>query len=380
MCQRSMSSIFLVLTLFIISSAKSQEYDCRTPTGELGVCLNIRQCQPLITLLRIHGTAVGDFLRSSVCGFEGLDPKVCCRMSNDDRTPLSTTTPAPTPPPKDISPNSKFGPLFAPDCGIVDNGTYTRVVGGNPASLGNWPWMAALGYLNQKTNRVGWLCGGSLVSSRHVVTAAHCIYERNDLYIVRLGDLDLNDSVNDGASPIDIPIDRSIIHPEYSPKHYTNDIGILRLEQDVQFSYLIKPICIPYPDEIANKDLLWHTPFIAGWGSVYFRGPSATHLQQLQVPIIDLKKCQDVFKRFKNTIIDNRVLCAGYNDGAKDACQGDSGGPLMYTWANKNSAYKRKAFYLIGIISYGWRCAEPGIPGVYTKTAAFLDFIRNNLN
>lgn len=52
--------------------------------------------------------------------------------------------------------------------------------------------------------------------------------------------------------------------------------------------------------------------------------------------------------------------------------QGDSGGPLMFP--------KETTFYLIGIVSYGFRCAEPGFPGVYTRVTAFIDFIQKNLN
>nr|UUL48243.1 venom serine protease 2 [Microplitis pallidipes] len=361
----------LILTLLIIESTQSQETNCINPINLPGQCINIRSCSPLLELLRSYGTSVSDFLRNSLCGFDGRDPKVCCPISesNSNVNHEFPTTPSP---PRPTLRNSSYGPLFPPQCGS-SNGPIPKVVGGVPAALGAWPWIAALGYRSTKhPNRPSWLCGGSLISSRHVLTAAHCVYQRRDLYIVRLGDLNLDDTVDDGANPVDILIDTATIHPDYSPSHYTNDIAMIKLQQDVQFTPNLQPICLPFVKELINKDFVYSVPFIAGWGSIYFRGPSASDLQQLQLPVIEQEKCVNAFKRFKTAVIDNRVMCAGYAKGGKDACQGDSGGPLMYPVG--------RAFYIIGVVSYGYRCAEPGIPGVYTRVGAFVDFITSNLN
>ena len=53
---------------------------------------------------------------------------------------------------------------------------------------------------------------------------------------VRLGDLDLNDTIDDGASPIDISISEIIAHPKYKSQPLENDIALLHLSKQVQFS------------------------------------------------------------------------------------------------------------------------------------------------
>lgn len=113
---------------------------CINPIGQSGYCVNIRQCAPLLELLKVHGNAVGDFLRSSVCGFDGADPQVCCPSTfngntNTERTIFPNPEPEHTPAPEPPIPQSQFGPLYSPQCGIA-NTTYTRVVGGVPAKLG----------------------------------------------------------------------------------------------------------------------------------------------------------------------------------------------------------------------------------------------------
>ncbi|XP_011866109.1 PREDICTED: venom protease-like [Vollenhovia emeryi] len=357
---------FIGLLCASIPSTHSQG-TCQNPQGQPGTCINIRSCTVLLNLLQSspQNPQVGNFLRASICGYEGNDPFVCCpsnggNVDDDDRGRKEIT-------------NTSYGPLYPPNCGF-SNITLRRIVGGEPASLGAWPWITALGYTNSRDPNVPrWLCGGALISSRHVLTAAHCIHGRSDLYKVRVGDLDLNNDY-DGASPFEDFIETKTVHPEYNPRTYTNDVAILKTTQEVPFTSRLHPICLPVDDFNRYKNLEGTYPFVVGWGSVYFHGPTSSQLLQTQIPVRTQEECKTAFRNFATTVIDDRVLCAGFARGGKDACQGDSGGPLM-----SPDRRNQRTYYIIGVVSYGFKCAEPGYPGVYSKVSSFLDFITSQL-
>ncbi|XP_011167330.1 venom protease [Solenopsis invicta] len=368
--------VFIGLLCALIPSTHSQGA-CQNPQGQLGICVNIRECPLLFNLLKENSgdPQVGNFLRASVCGYQGRDPMVCCPSSNNGGNTGGTDNGLEGDRGRKEIANTPYGPLYPPDCGLSNATHFRRIVNGEPALLGTWPWVTALGYRNSKNPNVPkWLCGGVLISSRHVLTAAHCVYGREDLYKVRVGDLDLNNDY-DGATPFEDFIERKTVHPQYNSKTFTNDIAVLKMSSEVRFTSLVRPICLPVDDYTRSKNLENTYPMIAGWGSVYFHGPSSSRLMQIQIPVRTQEECKYAYRNFPTTVIDDRVLCAGYTQGGKDACQGDSGGPLM----NAINPQNQKTFYVIGVVSYGYKCAEPGFPGVYSKVSSFLDFITSQL-
>ncbi|KAG8283301.1 serine-type endopeptidase activity protein [Homalodisca vitripennis] len=331
--------------------------DCQTPSGSRGICINIRNCTELWDLLVKSGPT--SHIRSSQCGYEDMDPKVCCPSDTSGTSSRSVVLPG-----RDI-------------CGL-SRANGRRVVNGYPAELGTWPWMAALGYRSYRKTFV-LDCGGSLVSDRYVVTAAHCVAKiiNNPLYVVRLGDLDLDDTVADGASPIDVPIERAIAYDNYNTTTHSGDIGLVKLKHRVQYTTLIRPICLPESDTFGSSSLVGESCDIAGWGRTAHKNPRAvvvTHLQEARVDITDKNNCSNAYRRFHTTVIDDGVICAISPIG-QDACQGDSGGPLMLTSLVGGSFN----FYLLGVVSHGYKCAEPGYPGIYSKVVFYMDWIKKNM-
>uniref|UniRef100_A0A182Q6I6 Peptidase S1 domain-containing protein n=1 Tax=Anopheles farauti TaxID=69004 RepID=A0A182Q6I6_9DIPT len=345
------------------------------------------------------------YVAQSVCGYNEVTPMVCCpTLRFAQQSPNFTTTP--TTPPTTTAVSGLFffasasGGAFNPAptattastpsstvrlptndadrCGM-SNGTHTRVVGGVDAQLNAWPWMAALGYRSSSFElNAGsqFLCGGTLITTMHVLTVAHCI--QTGFYFVRLGEYDIA-SDQDGATPVDVYVQRWYVHERYDEKTIHNDIALVLLQKSIAISESIRPICLPLEAKQRTKDLTYYAPFIAGWGAVAFNGPLATKLQEAQVVVLPVDQCAFNYKLyFPGQIFDDTVLCAGFPQGGKDSCQGDSGGPLMLPELASNGQYYY--YTLIGLVSYGYECARAGFPGVYVKVTSYLHWIEANLN
>ncbi|XP_069681247.1 vitellin-degrading protease-like [Periplaneta americana] len=146
-------------------------------------------------------------------------------------------------------------------------------------------------------------------------------------------------------------ISTAIIHPRY--KDYDYDIGVIKVTRPFRFGESIKPIVmISTPPEVDTCAI------VSGWGDLREGGNSPSRLQHVEVLIVDFYRCVSSYKR-----ITSRMICAGWPKGGKDACQMDSGGPLV-------SEDK-----LIGIVSWGYGCAQKGYPGVYTSVSVLRNWV-----
>ncbi|ERL86132.1 venom protease [Dendroctonus ponderosae] len=362
---------YYILFLFaaVIYRVNGQVEDgtsCTTPTNQNGQCINILNCKVVTNLLRTeaNNVEVRSYVRSLYCGSKYNTPYVCCPADNTRNILIK-------PDETSFGESDKF--LSPPACGL-SNATLPKVVGGIPAKLGEFPWMVSLGYRNLKNpSQTRWLCGGTLISHRHVLTAAHCVV--TDLYLARVGELDLYDD-NDGANPTDIEIEKTKVHENYDATKHINDIAVLALSRSTEGLVGVWPICLPWEADKKNRSFLGNQPFVAGWGNLQFNGPSSTNLQLATIPVVENSKCKKAYE--SAAIIDESILCAGWDNGNKDACKGDSGGPLMYGTVQRDT--KGIRFFQIGVVSYGFQCAVAGYPGVYTRVTYFLNWIGNNLN
>ncbi|XP_015793396.1 coagulation factor XI-like [Tetranychus urticae] len=265
-----------------------------------------------------------------------------------------------------------------PTCGkqtVQRLGRGGRVVGGQNSYPGEFPWTVSI-RLPLKHH-----CGGAIVSPEWILTAAHCVanYGPED-YRVRLGSILKDDQFQERGLVMKV-VD-VIIHEQYaSPRRYSHDIALLRLESPLNFTDFVSPICLP-PPEYVTKDNSYKgiKATVVGWGWTSFKqkpviiGTYPQLLQKVDLKVIHNLECMSWFKsRGINLILDNKQFCAGYKDGGKDSCSGDSGGPLVV----KNNLTKK--FYIIGIVSAGVACAEPRLPGVYTRVTAYLDWINERI-
>nr|KAF6383975.1 transmembrane serine protease 15 [Pipistrellus kuhlii] len=236
-----------------------------------------------------------------------------------------------------------------------------KIVGGNNAKEGAWPWLTALSY-NGKL-----LCGASLVSNAWLVSAAHCVYGRNLEPSKWKAILGLHTTSNlTSPQVVTRLIDQIIINPHYNKRSKDSDIAMMHLEFKVNYTDYIQPICLP---EENQNFLPGRICSIAGWGRIFHNGPTADILQEAEVPLISNEKCQQQMPEY--TITENMV-CAGYEEGGIDSCQGDSGGPLMCQENNR--------WLLAGVTSFGKQCALPNRPGVYARAPRFMEWIQSFLH
>lgn len=369
--------LFFPLALTILSTPVIQAVSsCQTPQSVAGQCISLRSCPSLLRLLRRRPLSVWARaqLRASVCG-RGY--YVCCPLPPlppNPTTALPPTTSAPittTPAPE---------PLIPTECGRQDlqfgGAASSRVVGGEPAKIGHWPWIAALGYSNPSGGEPLFLCGGTLVGRKHVVTAAHCV--RDDLSFVLLGEISVNNNTH-GAKPQQVAVTRALKHPNYNHRAFANDIAVLELSRYVDVTPWVRPICLPskapsLKDDTDHTDVVGDRAHIAGWGAVKFNGPKSGSLQQAQVTVIGEQECKTKLASFRKIRIDDTKVCARDPGNMMDACQGDSGGPLTTFRFSDDRKYR---FHLLGVVSFGYQCAVPGFPGVYTRVSEFEDWIRD---
>ncbi|CAL4105092.1 unnamed protein product, partial [Meganyctiphanes norvegica] len=264
----------------------------------------------------------------------------------------STTNPT-EPPVVTESPNT------GGDCKCGKKVAGNRIVGGQVAELHEWRWQAALRLREDNLQ----FCGATLIADQWLLTAAHCMVNfQTSSVTVSLGEHDKNTG-SDTTATRHIGIKRSIIHPDYDTTTQENDIALLELESYTS-NTAIHPICLPTKN--AASTFAGSTGTVTGWGTTSWQGQDSSHLQEVELPIITNTKCSNDLEQY--TITD-KMICT-YAVG-KDACQGDSGGPLV--WKSPSGHYN-----LVGVVSFGYRCAETGYPGVYTRVTKYLPWIKSN--
>ncbi|XP_018303070.1 serine proteinase stubble isoform X3 [Mycetomoellerius zeteki] len=240
-----------------------------------------------------------------------------------------------------------------------------RIVGGDEAGFGSFPWQA---YIRIGSSR----CGGTLVNRFHVVTAGHCVAKASARQVqVTLGDYVVN-SATESLPAYTFGVREIRVHPyfKFTPQADRFDVAVLRLDRPVHYMPHIGPICLPEK----NEDFLGQYGWAAGWGALQAGSRLRPKtLQAVDVPVIDNRLCERWHRSNGiNVVIHDEMMCAGYRSGGKDSCQGDSGGPLMLE--------KTGRWYLIGIVSAGYSCAQPGQPGIYHRVAKTVDWITYVIN
>ncbi|KAJ8001646.1 hypothetical protein DPEC_G00171630 [Dallia pectoralis] len=244
------------------------------------------------------------------------------------------------------------------DCGLRQ--FTSRIMGGVNASEGEWPWQVSLQISGQH------VCGGSLVSSQWVVSAAHCFYDDRlypGMWTAYLGKLLLTRSSQMEEA---IRVQQVVLHQYYNDETHDYDLALLRLERPAAPGTMAQPVCLPSPTHQHEPDLLC---WVTGWGTLQEGGSPSNVLQKVDVRLVSEQACV----RSYGYVVTPRMLCAGYRSGNKDACQGDSGGPLVCQETSGR-------WFLVGVVSWGKGCGRADYYGVYTRVTKLTGWIKERLS
>ncbi|XP_046396317.1 serine protease persephone-like [Ischnura elegans] len=456
---------------FVTSSDNAVGSSCRLQSGHSGECRLITECPSALAALRRTARQGNPTTRHNRCGFKGTIEVVCCERNGEGGGRR------PTPGgggvrhnPGNRQPGMNQRKPYNPGSGGRSNQnqaqwmpgsnrnpsrtaaqtervadaacrTYIRqcpnkvrpyIIEGTVAGLGEIPHMAALGYRSTDDNggsMIKWNCGGSLISDRYVMTAAHCTNTAiGPPVVVRLGDLDL--AIEDeGGTPIDFSIEKTEQHPDYNLQYRYHDIALVRLSRSVNFTEFICPACLytggpstaerrnganlsnrigeedggetsgngSEPDDALVSRLLWNGEevgprlndvedlgdkdlYVSGWGATSFPGDDESRSSVLllaKIQPFDFNECNTSLHEAQGRSIHliprgveaEGQLCAGDRNGKKDTCLGDSGGPLQF-----NGKGTQSLISVAGITSFGLKCGL-SLPAVYTRVSHYVNWI-----
>lgn len=235
-----------------------------------------------------------------------------------------------------------------------------KIIGGVAADEGEYPFAVALVSSGSANAFNGQFCGGSLISSQWVLTAAHCVSGSSPASIdLVLGRIDLR--TTDGER---IAAQQIIVHPDYNPSTFDSDIALIKLAS----ASTQTPVSLP-TQAVIDAVITGTTVTPIGWGTTQHSGGVSSNpspvLLEVDLPVVSKADCNASYG-----IITDNMICAGLTAGGKDSCQGDSGGPLVADVGGED--------FLMGATSFGNGCALANFPGVYTRVSKFLEFISGN--
>ncbi|XP_070505525.1 venom protease-like [Chironomus tepperi] len=325
--------------------------ECHLRDGSEGICQKPKDCEGSIKELILQK----NFSEINLCGFDKNQIVVCCEN-------IPEFIPAPS---LLVTPFQRLLCEYStPVIRLTQN-----IIGGELAQPMEFPHHVALGYQKTPQSKIEFNCGGSIISDRIVLTAAHCVNYDTPV-IVRMGRVSLVENEYDHGPVVDMRVQKNMIkiHPNYKRGIKQNDIAIIKLSKAIKFNEFIQPICLSSPKDMTHKNMT-----VTGFGIVDMNTlKKSDWLQKITVQGTPFDECRenirDIKKANYNLDINDTQFCAlGINK--EDSCRGDSGGPVIY---QKNSQY-----HLYGIVSYSNGCGS--IPGVYTKLDAFHEWIESQM-
>ncbi|XP_035901739.1 venom serine protease-like [Anopheles stephensi] len=239
------------------------------------------------------------------------------------------------------------------DCGRRKTAT---IVNGFPTLVNEYPMMSAL--VDGPSKSI--FCGSTIVTDRHVLTAAHCLLSRSVANtFVLVGDHNIKTGAETSYSSAMVA-STFTTHPSYNPTAKTNDIALVRTANTIVFNPGVGRVCLPFRFSTSTFDNVRLSAL--GWGTIDFGAPTSDVLLQTTLAVEPSSSCSTKLSR---TILATQMCTFA---AGNDTCQNDSGGPLYYTDPNSQLVYE------VGVVGFGVACAS-SFPSVNTRVTSYLDWI-----
>ncbi|EEZ99357.2 serine protease snake [Tribolium castaneum] len=321
-----------------------------TSSGLSGICKLLSECR------QVQDDIIKNQRLPQLCGFRETQSIVCCPPTIEKRKP------------GDISKIKcrEYSSYASNECG---HKIVKRIVGGTSAGRKEFPHMVLLGYEEPPDENIRWLCGGTIISDRFILTSANCFASRRGLTLkyVKMGVTDVNDTEHkQELKPLQI-----IVHPDFKPPARYNDIALVKLEKPIELNAYARPACL-----YTEKSISVEKGLATGWGYTSFAsGTASDQLLKVALVLVSHEFCNMTYKNIisrnlKRGIVDDIQLCAGSGQDGKDTCQGDSGGPLQIYHEGDDVVCM---YDIVGVTSFGRGCGQS--PGVYTRVSHYIQWI-----
>ncbi len=242
-----------------------------------------------------------------------------------------------------------------------------QIVGGRDADISEVPWQVLLEINGQDQ------CGGSIIAPGWILTAAHCLDDRNINDLRVIAGITNRNQKNTGQIRTVVQIIR---HPGYNRNNpnsrFDNDVALLRLNNPLSLNNNVQTIDFATQAD-ANAGFMdpGVVATVSGWGELVFQGNRPNILQLVNVPIVANSTAQAQWIAPFN--VTNNMIAAGeLNQGGRGSCRGDSGGPLVVRAANNRTI-------LAGVVSYGRPCATAGAVDLYTRVSRYCNWITQQI-